>query len=259
MAYWLDIYRFSDSNEYEYKYAGKYGAKGEKRQEKSKPTPWQIELQNQLNKATRIRRIIKANFEASDMWITLTYERNTRKSMDEVKRDVEKFIQKIRRRYKKYGEEMKWMRVIEIGSRGGIHVHMLLNRLRVAEAPDTDIIVCECWPHGRPFHKNLYAEDGYQQLASYMAKIPDEEERKAKKMPRKLGKEEYSFSTSRNLIRPKPERHDRKVWTVRKLVREGPKPTPGYYIVKSSVKIGVNQYTGYSYMRYTEEKLDRRI
>ena len=76
---------------------------------------------------------------------------------------------------------------------------------------------------------------------------------------RKLTKEEYSYSTSRNLIRPKPERKRYRRWTMRKLLLYGPKPTPGYYIVPESIRSGTNRYTGYSYMRYTEEKLDRRI
>ena len=46
---------------------------------------------------------------------------------------------------------------------------------------------------------------------------------------------------------------------MRKLLLYGPKPTPGYYIVPESIRSGTNRYTGYSYMRYTEEKLDRRI
>ena len=46
MAYSKKIYRFKDSNEYEYTYAGKYGAKGEKRAKKKKPTREQIQKQN---------------------------------------------------------------------------------------------------------------------------------------------------------------------------------------------------------------------
>ena len=41
---------FEDSTEYEYKFAGKYGAKGEKRQKKEKATPEQIRRQNQWNR-----------------------------------------------------------------------------------------------------------------------------------------------------------------------------------------------------------------
>lgn len=35
--YWRDKWDFTESIEYEYKFAGNYGAKGEKRQKKRKP------------------------------------------------------------------------------------------------------------------------------------------------------------------------------------------------------------------------------
>lgn len=256
MAYWQDIYRLPGSNEYEYKYAGNYGARGEKRKKKIKPTPEQVEWQNRCNKTNRIRREIKANFREDDLWERLSYGRGTRKSMREVKKDFKKFADKLRRCYRKLGEELKWMRIIEIGKRGGIHVHVLVNRIRGA---DTDVLVSKCWEHGYVSHTNIYDAGGFQGLAEYMAKLPDEEERKKKGLPEKLGKEEYSYSTSRNLIRPVPERKVYYHWTMRRLLRDGPKPTPGYYIDKNTIKMGFNRYTGYSYLRYTEVKLDRRI
>ena len=62
MAYWHDIYSFSRSIEHEFKFAGRYGAKGEKRAKKEKATPEQIAKQNLRNKETRMRRLMKANF-----------------------------------------------------------------------------------------------------------------------------------------------------------------------------------------------------
>ena len=73
MAYWHDIYRFSRSIEHEFKFAGKYGAKGEKRQKRIKPTPEQIALQNQRNKETKMRRTIKLNFRERDLWCCCKY------------------------------------------------------------------------------------------------------------------------------------------------------------------------------------------
>ena len=42
MAYRKDVWRFPGSNEYEYKFIGNYGAKGEKRHKKQKASPEQI-------------------------------------------------------------------------------------------------------------------------------------------------------------------------------------------------------------------------
>ena len=61
MAYILDIFRFGSSIEYEYKYKGNYGAKGEKRQPKKKATPEEIAKHNQYNKVKTVRRLIKSN------------------------------------------------------------------------------------------------------------------------------------------------------------------------------------------------------
>ena len=73
MAYWQKRWDFLNSVEYEYTYAGNYGAKGEKRKPRVKPTPEQIEKQNQINKTKKVRRLIKQNFSPGDYWITLKY------------------------------------------------------------------------------------------------------------------------------------------------------------------------------------------
>ena len=73
---------FLNSIETECKYAGKYGAKGEKRAKRKKPTPEQVAKQNQINKENRIRRLIKANFYPSDLWVTLKYPKGTRKPFE---------------------------------------------------------------------------------------------------------------------------------------------------------------------------------
>ena len=259
MAYWHDIFEIKDTREHEYKFAGHCGKKGETRQPKEKPVPEQMELQNRLNKAKRIRRTIGLNYEPNDHWISLTYEKGIRKDMQEVKDDFKKFADKMRYEYKKRGAVFKWMRTIEIGKKGGLHVHTVVNRI-----PDTDILLSECWPHGHPYIKPLYKEGEYEQLASYMAKVPEVEDPKHPEKSReermeKITKENYSYSTSKNLIRPEPIEHRRYYrWTLERTIRDGPKPTPGYYIDKDSIRIGVNRFTGMSYMYYTEHLIKRK-
>ena len=63
------------------------------------------------------------------------------------------------------------------------------------------------------------------------------------------------YTCSRNLIRPVPERKFYSRRTVEKLVSDGPKPTEGYYIDKDSIRVGVNEYTGMSYLQYIEYKI----
>lgn len=252
MAYWMDKWELGSTNEIEIKYAGDYGAKGEKRKKKKKVTPEQIVIQNRLNKAKKIRRLIKANFEINDYWITLTYEKGKRKAFEEVKQDVKKFLSKLRNAYKKEEDVLKFIYLIEIGKEGGIHIHIILNRLKSGH---TDILLNKYWKHGHINIELMYEKGGFKQLASYLAKVPDEEQRKKGKTSSRESIEE-TFSTSRNLIRPEPTRKVYSKWTVRKILENGPKPQDGYYIEKESLKIGFNQYTGYSYIQYTEVKLE---
>ena len=253
MPFYQDTYRIGSWIEQEYKFAGNYGKKGEKRQKKTKPTPEQMKLYNRISKAKKIRRTIGLNFGPSDYWVTLTYKKGERKDMAGVKHDVKKFKDRLRRPYKKAGAELKWMQVIEIGKRGGIHIHMVLNRIE-----GTDLLVAKNWKHGHPYFKPLYEEGQYEQLSHYMAKLPPEEDaahpdRKWEERLEELADDKYSYSTSRNLVRPEPD--ERKVYTRRTMeraIKEGPKPTPGHYIDKDSIRIGVNQITGWSYMYYTE-------
>lgn len=253
MAYWKDVYRLPGSNEYEYKFAGNYGAKGEKRTPRAKPTPEQIRKQNQRNKEKRMRRLIKANFSEGDIWATLKYPAGTRKPTDEVKTDVKKFLTRARKIYKDNEAELKFVYRMEIGARGGIHIHILMNRIA-----NVDLKIQKAWKQGRVNFENVYSAGGYQALAEYIVKEPDKQSMKQMSLfvPEEEQKEYCKYSSSRNLIRPVPERTVYARRTVRKIIEEGPTPTPGYYIDRDSIVYGVNQFTGMSYLYYTEYELD---
>lgn len=255
MAYWKDTWKFTNSNEYEYKYVGKYGAKGEKRGKKKKATPEQIKKQNQSNREKKMRRLIKANFIPDDIWATLKYPEGTRKPLEEIEEDLKEFLKYMRKEYKKRGEIFKFIKRMEIGEHGGIHLHILVNRS--LGKPDTDIVLQENWCHGRVNFQSVYEYGGYKKLANYIVKQPDEEvEQQLSLFPVEERKKFIKYSSSRNLIRPEPDRTEYRRWTVRDLVKNGPKPTPGYYIDQESVHYGINPYTGMSYYHYTEYRIN---
>ena len=56
MAYEKKTYRYRNAIEIEERHTGRYGAPGLKRQKKKKPTPEQMERQNQHNKEKKARR-----------------------------------------------------------------------------------------------------------------------------------------------------------------------------------------------------------
>lgn len=253
--YRLDIWRFTNSIEREYKYMGNYGAKGEKRAPRKKPTKEQIKKQNQRNKEKYIRKLIKANFHGGDLWCTFKYAKGQRPDIEEVNRDIKKFKSNMRDNYKKAGQPFKFIQRIEIGKQGGIHIHMIMNR--ITGDMDTYSLITKYWNPQRPTGganiTPLREETGFKKLANYIAKEPDEEQYKQLSLfDIKERKQMIKYSSSRNLVRPEPETKEYTRRTVRKIIENGIEPTPGFYIDKDSVDIGINPFTGMSYIHYTE-------
>ena len=273
--YIVDKWVFDNSNEYEYKYKGLYGARGEKRQKRRKPTKEEMEKVNQRNKATRIRRLIKANFSEKDLWCCVKYPGGVRMKPPDVKKDIQRFLRALRGEYRKRGTELKFIYRMEVGAKGGVHFHIIVNRIW---SDQTDVILQECWSRalkhsaaseqGQPIESQglvdfrpLYESGSYENLADYITKKPREDTEEYKQLSffdeddqRAL----TSVSTSRNLVRPQPERKEYVRRTVRKIIEEGIKPSPRYFIDKDSVYIGTNPFNGYTYIKYTEIRLKTR-
>ncbi len=250
--YILDIFRFKTVIEYEYKYFGNYGAKGEKRKPRRKATPEEIKANNQRNKAKKVRRLILANFSQGDYWTTLTYPKDTARNISEVTKDLRTFLDRMRRAYKRAGIPFKYIYRIEIGSRGGIHVHILMNRM-----DGLDLLITEKWEHG---HANLelMSDDGEsaEKLGDYITKPPTDQQIK---IIRSLGEGDVSklirYSCSRNLEHPEPERQEVRRGTMHRIFDRGIKPTPGFYVATDTIRKGRNPYTGTSYLKYSEYQL----
>lgn len=229
----IEIYEYLD---------GRYGAPGERRGKKKKATPEQIKKRNQWNKERLCRHKLKTHFKENDLLITLTYRKEARPpDMNAAKQDFRKAIGKIRSEYRKRGEELKWIRNIEVGPRGGWHVHLVVNRI-----PDSDLIIKKAWKKGAATYKHLYEEGDFADLAGYITKTPDT----AGKYKENLV--EVSYSTSKNLPVKEPKEKRFVRW-----IKE-PKPKKGYYIDKATYHEGINDLTGYRYRCYTMIKLDRR-
>lgn len=255
--YTLSKYDLGNVIEYEFTYAGNYGAKGEKRLKKKKATPEQIKKQNQANKVKKLRREIEANFKEGDIWLTLTYGKDKRKSIEGVQKDVEKFTARLRAEYKKNGQVLKWVRRIEIGARGAMHAHMLINDL---DGQPIAKLISKYWPHGFVELKPI-DDNPRDTLAEYITKLPTESQLN---MLKSLGcenevKKIIRYSTSRNLVRPEPEKTDYSHRTMRSILNNPLVPTKGFYIDKYSIKQGINPFTGMSFLKYTERKLKKGL
>jgi hypothetical protein len=239
MAYIRKEYYFDDSIEVEKNYNGRYGAPGVKRKKKKKATPEEIVKQNLLNKIKKVKRLIKWNFRKGDYWSTFTYPRGQSPPIEEGKKNIERFVRNLRGKYKRLGCDLKYIIRTEIGSKGALHHHVILNRINV-NGMTTDTLLAETWKYGHIRNQLLYEEGDYRELAAYITKPGDE-------------KTLRNYTRSRNLIQKEPVKR----LILRKEIEEEPKPRKGYYIDKNSIAEGTNP-TGHKYQHYTMIKVKRR-
>lgn len=233
MSYTEKQYKFRNAIETEQYHTARYGAPGQIRRKKTGVTTEQMEKRNQYNKEKLARRKLRANMDVNDYFTTLTFRKDERPpDMDGAKACFKTFYQVVRKEYKKRGCQLKWMRNIELGTKGAWHIHVILNRIA-----DTDLILRKAWRHGRVVSQLLYEKGEFARLAAYITKTPKTDPRL----------KEASYSTSRNLPVPKPKKKIRKHWKTWGKIRI-PK---GFYLDQDSVREGINPHTGYEYRSYT--------
>lgn len=252
----LKIYHLGDENEYEFKYRGRYGAKGEKRAKRFRITTEAQARANQKNKEKEVRRTIKLNFRKNDLWVTLKYPKGVRKPIKEVQADRAAFIRKLRALYRKAGVPLKFMYRMEIGKLGGIHLHFVINSI---EGVDVTGWIRDAWESGHVNYEFLYEDGGFEALAEYLVKPAqsDTGQMYFEGMGMEDKKAFVRYGSSRNLKRPEPEIRTYSHWTMRHFLEGNePKPSEGFYIVKDSIRQGVNPYNGFSYYYFTERRLN---
>ena len=222
-------------------YPGNYGAPGKPRSQKQNKSPDVIEKQNERIRARNLQLLIAANFKEGDFHLTLTYRQDMRPAdPEEAKQRLKTFEDRMRIEYKKRGLQFKWIHVTEIGSRGAVHHHLVIENIQEV---NTTALVQKLWPYGHQNFSPLYTDGEFEQLADYLQKKESKERVKG-----------CRYSHSRNLIIPKPkiEKIHRRKWN------QDPKPERGWYVVKDSVINGVNPYTQMPFQKYTVRKMDTR-
>lgn len=138
-----------------------------KRRKRCKPTSLIQEKLNQRNAEKRLTRLVHNNFTEEDMALHLTYRSGEEPATaEDAQRDLDNYIRRIKRRYKKLGIEMKYIRCTEYGKRGGrVHHHMILTG-----GLDRDELE-RLWGKGYANSKRLqFEKDGVTGLAHYVAK-----------------------------------------------------------------------------------------
>lgn len=184
---------------------------------------------------------MNANFADGDYLVKLDFARNAVKDSAEMQKQMVNFIARLKRRFKKEGKELKYIYVKEIGSKGGRHVHLMLNKCNIDWIRET-------WPHGGIHIDPLYSDGQYAKIASYFIKYAAITEQTEGKL---VGKRWYA---SRNLQKPKVKKMIISAGSFRKNIRI----KKGYYLEKDSVVEGVCDLTGYEFFAYTLHKVKKR-
>lgn len=290
--YHENIYKGIVHIEHDFFFQGEYGSKGEKKATRQKPTPEQIARWNLKKKTDNTRHMIQLNFRSErDYWVTLKYPKGDRPDALTVKKNYAAFRRYLRSEYKKRGLPQKYIYRMEIGKRGGIHLHAVMNAI-TGDMREDICIMSLCWQKarrrtdvedmvadestelpklvvidGRVDVDLLRTEGGYAQLAEYLCKpLPGDIE---KDLTKEEIKELKMVGSSRNLLRAEPERKRYAHWTMRRLLEAGPERintdpalrkrylTPGCIIDKTSWEVGINPVTGMSWLHYLEIRVSR--
>lgn len=234
MPHIKNTYRYKNIVEVERVHSGRYGRRLEKSGRRL-VTSEEMEKINERNAVKKLRRKIYANFEEGDLFLTYTYRRESRPEPREARRELSRYLARLRRAYRKAGQELRYIVVTEYMNKS-IHHHLVLNDL-----PDGSggKLASKLWEAGGTNCKYLYENGQYEMLASYLIKETNKNFRK----PGNPAKCRYSCS--RNLIEPKKETKilKRDDWP------EEPRIPKEYYLDKSSLFNGINKM-GYRYQYY---------
>ncbi|WP_143316880.1 hypothetical protein [Clostridium sp. HBUAS56017] len=238
MPYIESICKAGKTIEIERYYTSIFKKKGIKRADKVKPTREEQKKINYKQAEKKLRWKINENFQGGDFHLVLGYEKDKRPgTKEEMRKDANKFLRSLRNEFKKQGKELKYIHVMEIGSKGAMHHHLVINKIDLE-------IIRKCWTKGRPQIFPLDDSGQYRDLASYLIKQTST----TKEMQNKR------WNCSKNLVMPEPEK---KEISYREYFRVEAKAKKGYYVDKDTVETGVHnpEYSGYGFFRYTLIKI----
>ena len=178
----IDMFPF-----YELKYKPQRSGK------KNVTSPKQKKLNNK-NSRRYFRLLAKSNFGQNDYHLTLSYtEDNLPLSVPEAEKEVQKFIRRLKRVYKKADKLLKYIYITEEGAKKArLHHHLLVN----AEAGVDRNAIEKAWGKGYANSVRIQLEHGgIDGLVTYLSKDP---------------KGRKTYISSRNLIKPQESVSDTK-------------------------------------------------
>lgn len=221
---------------------GRFGKKEQREKAKTYHATPEEQIRWQSKEAARkVWRLLRnpKNFKKGDLWVTLTYPAGSKPESEKVRKDMQNFLKRIRRRYAKEGKMCKYIFSVGRGKRGSVHIHMVLSKIdsEIIEREWEKVVNGGEWVHVHTEH--LDKSQNWQKLAEYIIKNGEETFLSDNPIIKKR------FSYSRNL-----EKKTVKAKTIH--ARAWKKDAPekkGYYIDKNLSYSGINRY-GYP-VQYT--------
>lgn len=216
-------------------------------------TPEAVQKINQINAERTLRQLTNHNFCNDDYHVVLTYARHYRPpDIAEARKELKQILRRLREDCQRVGIEARYIAVTEIGDKGAVHHHIILNHM------DTKMVTgafkrrikneADKWEWARlgtaRFYP-LYSDGQYKDLSNYIIK-------QTSKTLRRAGQNGKRWFGSKNLKKPvtKPNVVDAKTW------RKEPKPPKGYMFDPALPLInGVCEVTGLAYQRYAFIKI----
>ena len=221
----------------------RYHKKGITRGENKKPTPEKMDIINERNAEKTLRQLINNNFGLGDLHQTLTYKKDIRPDPEESKKELERYLRKVRTLYKRRDEELKYITVTEYKNKA-IHHHIIINMVNSVSTKEIN----ELWTNGRTRFTYLDDTGQYSALAHYLIK-------ETRKTFREEGApSKRRWNPSRNLEKPKTD-----IEIVRaKEWRKDPEPLKGYLLESDSIKAGYHDFTGWPFQCYSMLRVNER-
>lgn len=204
-----------------------------KRKRKEKATSDAVKKNNDMLATKMLTRLLNLNFFPGDYHTTLTYAEIV--TVEEANRQLDNWIKRMRREYKKLDKEFYYIAVTEYENHR-VHHHIVMNYI------DSRIIDRQ-WKYGHIWLSTLDKSRNYRKLAEYLIK----ETQKTFRDPSNSTKRRWK--PSRNLKRPVVKRE----WvSISQLFQnlDELKPIKGYEIDKESVRKYTNPVTGLEHIEY---------
>lgn len=251
MPYLIEIVEAGRTVEVSKYYSSRYQKKGIKRGKNKNLTREEQKRVNKRAAEKKLRRKINANFAEGDTHLILDYKKEKRPNdKTEMRLDANDFLKELRRLYKKQNIQLRYIHVMEIGKKGALHHHLVIN------TPEqiSQRAIAKIWKGRGRTHFNLLDDTGqYAELAAYLIKQSDG---MLKSRDALQGKR---WNSSRNLKEAKVIRKEavRDRGWYNRIVKLPKRLEKTHYLDKKSVREGIHEKTGHAFFEYTFVKINQ--